>query len=493
MCGFESSRFNIGVRKKIAHLANDTKFLDVRFRGSPREFPDFKVTDSTGEYLEFSPYFAKDRASSSAQVKEMGMTSADLRAVWASLDRVYVKQLSTLEKERIWEGWTRGCSAVLESIKPLPTVAIFTDTPHFHWDIALSMALQQKGVRVVCLYPSVTDGLLLIGELQGSQLTKFATFENPVEKLAPTRSGDNNELAHARLRRSRGINADFSREQLAKSNEANLVKRALWAVRTGVRLLQATMAPPGYLPYGRWARLSLALRWLRQKRKFLVFFEQFGLRTIPEGEFAYFALHNQPERSTTPEGGDYWSQIGAIRRLRDALPQSIPLVVGEHPRQLLQKTPEFRQLLFRSVDFYEHVQAMPGVTLAHWSVNGSDLIKEASLVGTCTGSSAWEAMQLGIPSVVFGLTMYSVSPSCLVGANSKNLHHHVKILLQRKSEEVLRDNDSVFSFTELCGVPGFTLPSQFEQFTDEELSTISLATAERLMEITSVNSGSSGG
>lgn len=230
------------------------------------------------------------------------------------------------------------------------------------------------------------------------------------------------------------------------------------------------------------SRVLLAVKWRANRAELLKVMDQVGLRANPKKDFLYFALHFQPERSTIPEAGDFWFQLNAIRKLRCALPDSMEVVVGEHPRQILLPTPDLRQTLFRSQAFYRQIAAMPGVSLAHWSLEGSSLLEKAKIVATCTGSSAWEAMQLGIPSVVFGLRYYTMSGSCLRADDSENLQTDIRFLLRKKPEEVLSGCQFVYDFTEKHGVPGFTGESPPSELSDLELDLLSRSAAKRILE-----------
>lgn len=178
-----------------------------------------------------------------------------------------------------------------------------------------------------------------------------------------------------------------------------------------------------------------------------------AIKAIPRGQYAYFALHFQPEKSTTPEAGDFWFMIRAIRELRAGLPEQINLVVGEHPRQIRSSEPDLRQLLFREADFYTRLASIRGVSVAHWTLTGSELIEGASLVATCTGSSSWEAMKRGKPSVVFGKTWYSEASFCINAAETDDISNEVRRLLAAEPGDVIDGLRHVVRFSEDNGIP----------------------------------------
>lgn len=479
LCSFPNSPLNSGLRERLGALYPKSKFVEPLFGQTPRGIPVFVVSDTHGNRVQVSP-FGNEMEGAPGRFEGPKLNSADLRSVWTSLDRVYLKPLSMLERERIWDGWISGWNSTIEKVNLEPTFAFFPSTPHFHWDIALAMVLQERNVRVFSLSPSVTDGLLLLGELQGSQISHFMNFEKRASQI--TNSAISEGLP-SRIRLSREMNSNLWRDHTSQVTNKSVHKRVWRELTTMLQSVQASIAKPAYWPYGKATRLIFSAKWLRRKSRILQLIDKNGFRSVPTGDFAYFALHFQPERSTTPEAGDYWAQIGAIRKLRRALPDSFELIVGEHPRQILLPAADLRQTLFRSLDFYKHIDSIPGVKIAHFSLKGLDLIAKARLVGTCTGSSAWEAMRMGIPSVVFGKTAYSISESCLDLSGVSDARLEIGEVLAKTREEVIQDGESVYSFAAQNGVPGYTSTQLAPSMSEAEISSVANLTAERLTQI----------
>lgn len=474
---FNSSRFYLRFRESVAAVSPGTIWLDPVFGIQPREVPNFLISSMTDPPNLVSPFGQNRPLDRTNELPSLSLESRDLRAAWTSMDRVFLEPLSMLEREQIWDGWCRGWDATIEHFDHLPATAIFISTPHFHWDIALSTVLQGKNVKVLSLSPSAIDGLILLNEIERSQARAFVEFENPASLGAEGRKRG----MPSKIYRSGIANNHYRHYHSTHTSRRNPLKTAYRTLRTFARLSRYALSEPDYWPYGKIKRFSLVSKWHRKKAELLKVLDQIGITKMPEKDFVYFALHFQPERSTTPEAGDFWFQLNAIRKLRDALPGSIEVVVGEHPRQVLLPGPDLRQTLFRSSSYYRQIDAIPGVKLAHWSLEGACLLESAKLVATCTGSSAWEAMQLGIPSLVFGLTYYSMSDSCVRADNFENLQEHIRNLLQKEPGEVLSDNEAVYAFTEKNGVPGFTGPSLPIELSDTELTSLSLTAAERVV------------
>ena len=70
-------------------------------------------------------------------------------------------------------------------------------------------------------------------------------------------------------------------------------------------------------------------------------------------ESIYVPLHFQPERSTCPDGGNYTNQILFIKKIREKT--DLPILVKEHPTQIVQSFPNPQTLMARNKQFYEEV------------------------------------------------------------------------------------------------------------------------------------------
>ncbi len=86
------------------------------------------------------------------------------------------------------------------------------------------------------------------------------------------------------------------------------------------------------------------------------------------------------------------NQSVVIEALSKSLPFGMELVLKEHQSMVGS----------RPSGFYEALQRMPKVSLASPSENPFELIKRADLICTITGTTAWEAIQLGKPVLVIG-------------------------------------------------------------------------------------------
>ena len=131
---------------------------------------------------------------------------------------------------------------------------------------------------------------------------------------------------------------------------------------------------------------------------------------IPTGEYVYFPLHYEPERTTTPDGGFFYDQIKTILTLRAIIPKHVSIVVKEHPSMFSIKN--FGHL-GRHPRHYSVLGSLSGVTIVPIETNSLELIANATAIATITGTVAIEAALLGKSSIVFGSPWYKGLPNTI--------------------------------------------------------------------------------
>lgn len=176
-----------------------------------------------------------------------------------------------------------------------------------------------------------------------------------------------------------------------------LVKSALAGVKTAARLRLGRMDLPLRKPSP--ARhvsflVKTALQARRIKRQQL--FPGVGAR--PDGPFAFYPLHVDPEAATMVLAHMHTDQLAVIEALSKSLPLGMRLVVKEHIPMLGQ----------RPAGYYERLTRIPGVFLAAPEDSGTALVKEAALTATITGTAGWEAMLLHKPALLISAPPYAM-------------------------------------------------------------------------------------
>ena len=109
--------------------------------------------------------------------------------------------------------------------------------------------------------------------------------------------------------------------------------------------------------------------------------------------FVYFGLHMQPEKTTSSFGGKYSDQALALEHLSSILPEGWSIYVKENPKQTY---------FMRNPEFFRRLERIPNLEFVSPTYNTYDLIKNAKVCATITGTMGWESITGGKPVVIFG-------------------------------------------------------------------------------------------
>jgi len=127
-------------------------------------------------------------------------------------------------------------------------------------------------------------------------------------------------------------------------------------------------------------------RWHNEKRYDI---DQVGM--LPR-RFIYFPLQYTPEASINVPAPFFVDQFRVIDALRFAMPSDCTLVVKEHPACVEMRPHSFMQ----------RVRKLPDVEVAKATMASNDLVKQAVVTVTVTGTAAFEAFLLGQPALALG-------------------------------------------------------------------------------------------
>lgn len=148
-------------------------------------------------------------------------------------------------------------------------------------------------------------------------------------------------------------------------------------------------------------------------------------KTIPKNRnFIYFTLHQEPERTLLIGSPYYTNQLETINHISKSLPIGYTLIVKEHPTQSIRG--------WHEINFYKKVLKLPNVIFLHPSVSSEKLLQKCSIVISVNGTTGFEAVFYGKPSIVFTDLGYSILPSVFVLKNISELHLIIQKALKTK-------------------------------------------------------------
>lgn len=128
---------------------------------------------------------------------------------------------------------------------------------------------------------------------------------------------------------------------------------------------------------------------------------------IESGQFVYLPLHYEPEKTTNPDGGEYWDQYYFIEALINLVPKYIGIVLREHPAQqmLVRQGYQGRHPLF-----YDLLKKHDRLQLSDTSEKNFKLLDGCIAVATTTGTVVLESCLLGKRVIMGGRPWHSHCP-----------------------------------------------------------------------------------
>lgn len=287
----------------------------------------------------------------------------------------------------------------------------FDSTPHMPLDLALAVAAMQLQKKIVFIVPTtIPNHVVFKTQIWTKELV---TFDHVKGKLKRFNLAENaGQLLVSKADNSRSL-GNFI---LSKGSNQNRIERLKYHYDRNLfnlkDIFRTVVSDKWREHYFHLSRIE-ALREILKQRKNDKNLQEINRRIQKYNQlessamqkfkknykYIYFPLQFQPERTTIPESQFFSDQISGILAIRSYVGADVPIIVKEHPRQLRMRYTDIRRKHFRSSKFYETIQTLENVRLVPAETKTSDLIKNASLIVSSTGSSMWEGMIQGIPCV----------------------------------------------------------------------------------------------
>ena len=289
-----------------------------------------------------------------------------------------------------------------------PRLVIFAVTPHFVDSFSLLAAAQALGIRTLWFQPSSLTPVMM-PRFSLAELPDSRTLAGPCEDTTSTILRILElQLSGAQARAPK----TYLARQAALDESAGRVggkwRAILWTVRWLIRgrFPDRIFPPRAYQlprPLDRVLQVLVPRISAISLRK--AFFREVS-EEAPGGNYALFALHYEPERTSVPEGGVESSQVEQIIKANSLVSEDMGLVVREHRSQLSAAMAGYRG---RSPFFYELAVRDLGLTL-DYATPLPTIIDNATVVFTGSGNIAVEAAMAGVPVVYFGFPWWAGMP-----------------------------------------------------------------------------------
>jgi len=225
---------------------------------------------------------------------------------------------------------------------------------------------------------------------------RFAFFED--ERQSKLFEIHNNEQWEGRIIEPKkpaykAINDKILRKKASLAGRLNRIKRFISNENMEAK-------DPTLLTDFKWRmRNSVREEWQKETYRRVKKMSFSQLRDTP---FVFLGLHKQPEASVDVFGRYYEDQLQNIENLWRALPQGWNLLIKEHSNAIGD----------RSTGFYKKIKSLPGVFLIDENTNSYEVMKQAKLVVTITGTLGYEAALMGIPSITLAPTFFNQLGLC---------------------------------------------------------------------------------
>jgi len=376
------------------------------------------------------------------------------------LDRIFVDKRALRESTGYIGTLIDLAHQTLSVLEPGEPV-LFIQMPHFTRDLAIAVAANARNHPVYAVRPTLMPCRVWVSPLRNTQPVGVVDFGRSELFGESEIHSTSKPLA----------NSKEQNKKVLKLQQRDVISAVRLSLRRFLRITgllsifsrgrknKLSWPASHYWNYlGHWGmvsvKLSFALSRYRVRKKLR---EVTNDEPLPE-KFIYFPLHYQPERTTVPEAGLWQNQILLIHVLAEFCGQyneeQLSVVVKEHPRQGIG---DLRQALFRSAEFYDCLSRLPNVRLVGAEFGSSTLIGKARVVATPNGSSAWEALLLGVPSMTTAVTWHS---NCRASP-SVDSHADIPTALRSLLKMTRLDVDS--SLEEFLRGRSFLIPGVFSE------------------------------
>ena len=301
-----------------------------------------------------------------------------------------------------------------------PDAVAFAGVPHMGYDYVLYGLCKQLGIRtLITERTSVPDRLILFEDIDQrpcppAHLPTMVPSQAPGQQRLGVPDGTNYYSRRERTFRTPDPGPSFSAFVASMARQAGRFIREL--IRHAPHLHDPHRESTYSLSFGRrgrWPRLVTHL-WHRCRDGIVMHHARWCYQRLADTpdlsrDYVYFPLHLQPERSVLPMAAFFADQLSALRLVVDALPPGWVVYVKEHPRQFWDPV-RFR-LARGGAHFYRAFREFGDrVRLVSAGVDSEALVAGARCVATLAGTGGWEAVNKGVPALVFGTPWYVHSP-----------------------------------------------------------------------------------
>jgi CRISPR/Cas system CSM-associated protein Csm2 small subunit len=334
-----------------------------------------------------------------------------------------------MERQRHYRNMVRYWSVCIEVLKP--DIVIQAHIPHRIYDYVLYLLCKHKGITYLGFrdaWPSFTGRALPvfnIASLHPKLETEYLHIKNSQLDVDEIKD----QMPEEFLQKYQQVHLDYEKGKPDFVNKYNRAhKKSSGLISLLIKLLsdmtqyrERYFDKDGFFFHGmltyykqkkrsieksRYSMLGYAIIKLKAnayKRSLKKHYQRYTTSPDLTRPYVVFNMHYQPEMSTSPCGDLFVDQILCVDILLKHLPSHYKIYVKEHPSQFHAHSEGHTS---RIKEFYPDLLRNERVELIPLNSDSFKLIRSAQAVATITGTSGWEALALGKPVIIFGLTWY---------------------------------------------------------------------------------------
>ncbi|MFA5292232.1 MAG: hypothetical protein WC496_04265 [Phycisphaerae bacterium] len=332
----------------------------------------------------------------------------------------------------------------------------FVSTPHMGWDIVLYFVAGSLGIKTYCLERTgIDDTVFLVEDYTKTEKVPSDYLKDKTkDEIVALLNGD---LYEKVFKTSYWIKQPFA-PGLQEMSSGKLTKRFLASVKNNLNFLKKILTVGNYFEQqfstafslnfpvrNLFFKLIAKIKRVRDKNLYK-YYTKLSRKADLEDKYVFFPLHFQPERSSIPLGGVFENQLLALQILSRSTQADWKIYVKEHPRQL--KSPRINCLHYRNKEYYETIKAIPKVVIIDIEQDTKELIKNAQVTATLTGSAGWESILSGKGCVVFGGPWYKECRSCYFVNSVEICKQAIEQILRKTKSDVEMDLLKFLSYSQ---------------------------------------------
>ncbi len=337
----------------------------------------------------------------------------------------------------------------LEFLKISSIEAIFfSDVPHMGWDNILYEVAKTLNILTLCLDKTLKDRVFLLDDFRKiekvpEQYLNDAAKDEIIQLLGSSFFEDIFQSS-SWLQVAQQINKHTvtEREHLLKTlknwflrifEKVTLYGPKLFHNLFSISLLSAVFYNG---PYKSVTTHILRLFQGFSIRQLYRFYAEHTSPVNHEKPFVFFALHFQPEKNTTPQGGVFENQLLAVEILAQSVPEGWTIYVKEHPRQF---SVNLNSRHYRSIEFYKRLLSRKNVRLIEIREDSEKLIEHAVFTATIKGTAGWQSLLRHKTCMAFGYPWYAACNGCYIVHSVEECQQAIKTILEKSQMGVERD------------------------------------------------------